>query len=98
VNDLRILQGIVTQLDLVKLHLVPCPRFLSALENAWAAAVGAIMSPSAITLYTIEPAIRAMASMVDYRIRTLPVVNDAAGGKVVVEVVTRRGLMAALKA
>jgi CBS domain-containing protein len=55
------------------------------------------MSPSAVTLYPIEPAIRAMALMVDYRIRTIPVVNDAAGGKVVVGVVARRDLMAALK-
>jgi CBS domain-containing protein len=69
VNDLRILQGIVTQL-----------------------------SPSAITLYPIEPVIRAMALMVDYRIRTIPVVNDAAGGKVVIGVVTRRDLMTALRA
>jgi CBS domain-containing protein len=38
-----------------------------------------------------------MALMVDYRIRTIPVVNDAAGGKVVVGVVTRRDLMAALR-
>jgi CBS-domain-containing membrane protein len=98
VNDLRILQGIVTQLDLFKLHLLPYPQFFPALENAWVSSVGAIMSPSVITLYPIEPAIRAMALMVDYRIRTIPVVNDAAGGKVVVGVVTRRDLMAALKA
>jgi CBS-domain-containing membrane protein len=98
VNDLRVLQGIVTQLDLFKLHLLPYPQFLPALETAWTSSVGAIMSPSVITLYPIEPAIRAMALMVDYRIRTIPVVNDAAGGKVVVGVVTRRDLMAALKA
>ena len=51
-----------------------------------------------ITLYPVEPAIRAMALMVDYRIRTIPVVADAAGGKVVVGVLTRRDLMIALKA
>ncbi len=98
VNDLRLLQGIVTQLDLFKLHLQPYPRFIPALENAWVSSVGAIMSPGAITLYPLEPAIRAMALMVDYRIRTIPVVNDAAGGKVVVGVLTRRDLITALKA
>ena len=98
VNDLMILQGIVTQLDLFKLHLLPYPPFIPALENAWVASVGAIMSPSAITLYPIEPAIRAMALIVDYHIRTIPVVNDAAGGKVVVGIVTRRDLMVVLKA
>jgi CBS domain-containing protein len=55
------------------------------------------MSPSVITLYPIEPDIRAMVLMVDYRIRTIPVVSDAAGGKLVVGVVTRRDLMVALK-
>jgi CBS-domain-containing membrane protein len=97
VNNLGALQGIVTQLDLFKLHLAPYPQFIPAMESAWVSSVGAIMSPSVITLYPIEPAIRGMALMVDYRIRTIPVVNDAAGGKVVVGVVTRRDLMAALK-
>jgi acetoin utilization protein AcuB len=97
VNDLRVLQGIVTQLDLFKLHLLPYPQALPAMEDAWVSSVGAIMSQSVITLYPIEPAIRAMALMVDYRIRTIPVVNDAAGGKVVVGVVTRRDLLAALR-
>lgn len=60
VDDLRVLRGIVTQLDLFKLHLLPYPQFLPALENAWISSVGAIMSPSVITLYPIEPAIRAM--------------------------------------
>ena len=98
VNDAWVLQGIVTQLDLFKLHLLPYPRFIPALEDAWVSSVGAIMSTSVIALYPVEPAIKAMALMVDYRIRTIPVVNDAAGGKVVVGVVTRRDLMAALKA
>jgi CBS domain-containing protein len=97
VNDLRTLQGIVTQLDLFKLHLLPYPHFVPALETAWASSVAAIMSSSVITLSPVEPAIKAMALMVDYRIRTIPVVNDAAGGKVVVGVVTRRDLMSALK-
>ena len=98
VNDLRVLVGIVTQLDLFKLHLLPYPRFVPVLEDAWVSSVGAVMSSSVVTLYPVEPAIRAMALMVDFRIRTIPVVNDAAGGKVVVGVVTRRDLMAALKA
>jgi CBS-domain-containing membrane protein len=98
VNDLRVLVGIVTQLDLFKLHLLPYPRFVPVLEDAWVSSVGAVMSSSVVTLHPVEPAIRAMALMVEYRIRTIPVVNDAAGGRVVVGVVTRRDLMAALKA
>lgn len=96
VDDLGTLQGIVTQLDLFKLHLLPYPQFIPALERPWISTVGSIMSPSVITLYPVEPAIKAMALMVDYRIRTIPVVNEAAGGKIVVGVVTRRDLMQAL--
>ena len=97
IDDLRVLQGIVTQLDLFKIHLEPYPRFIPAMESAWVSSVGAIMSQTVITLYPIEPAIKAMALMVEYRVRTIPVVNDAAGGRVVVGVITRRDLMAALK-
>jgi CBS domain-containing protein len=59
--------------------------------------VGAIMSAGVVAVYPDEPAINAMALMVDYRIRTLPVVTDTVGGKTVVGVVTRRDLAAALK-
>ena len=97
VSDLGTLQGIVTQLDLFKLELLPYPEFIPSLESTWTLTVDAIMSPSVITVYPVEPAIRAMALMVDHRIRTIPVVNDAAGGKVVVGVVTRRDLIAALR-
>jgi CBS domain-containing protein len=38
-----------------------------------------------------------MALMVEHRIRTIPVVNDTTAGTVVVGVVTRRDLAAALK-
>jgi CBS-domain-containing membrane protein len=98
VGDLGVLQGIVTQLDLFKLHLTPYPQFIPPLQSAWVSSVGAIMSPSVLTLYPVEPAIKAMALMVDYRVRTVPIVNDAAGGKVVVGVVTRRDLLAVLEA
>ena len=44
VNDLRVLVGIVTQLDLFKLHLLPYPRFVPVLENAWVSSVDAVMA------------------------------------------------------
>jgi CBS domain-containing protein len=67
------------------------------LESAWTPTVSAIMSPSVITLHAVEPAIRAMALMVEYRIRTIPVVTDTVAGEAVVGVLTRRDLVAALK-
>jgi CBS-domain-containing membrane protein len=97
VGDLGILQGIVTQLDLFKLELSPYPSFIPPLESAWTPTVSVIMSPSVITLHAVEPAIRAMALMVEYRIRTIPVVTDTVAGEAVVGVLTRRDLVAALK-
>jgi CBS-domain-containing membrane protein len=54
------------------------------------------MSRGVIALYPAEPAIKAMALMIDHRIRTIPIVDDTTAGTVLVGVVTRRDLSAAL--
>jgi CBS domain-containing protein len=97
VSDVGALQGLVTRLDLFKLYLLPYRKFIPALEDTWVSSVAAIMSPAVVTLRRVEPAIAAMALMVDYRIRTIPVVDDTVAGRTVVGVVTRRDLAAALK-
>jgi len=84
-------------LDLFKLYLLRYQRFIPALEETWISSVGGIMSRGVIALYPVEPAIKAMALMVDHRIRTIPIVSDQAAGPVVVGVVTRRDLASALE-
>lgn len=91
------LEGLVTRLDLFKLYLLPYRRFIPALEETWVSSVAAIMSRGVVALYPVEPAIKAVALMVDHRIRTIPIVTDTTAGHVVVGVVTRRDLTAALK-
>jgi CBS domain-containing protein len=97
VNENGVLQGLVTRLDLFKLYLLPYHRFIPVLEDTWVSSVGAIMSRGVIALYPVEPAIKAMALMVEHRIRTIPIVTDTVGGLTVIGVVTRRDLAVALK-
>lgn len=92
-----VLRGVVTQVDLFKLYLLPYRKFIPVLEATWVSSVAGIMSPAAVTLRPTDPAIAAMALMVDYRVRTIPVVDDTVAGRTVVGVVTRRDLAAALK-
>ena len=97
VNEAGVLLGLVTRLDLFKLYLLPYHRYIPVLEEAWVSSVGAIMSRGMIALSPVEPAIKAIALMVEYRVRTIPIVNDTVAGKVVVGVLTRRDLAGALK-
>jgi CBS-domain-containing membrane protein len=97
VDDAGVLQGLVTRLDLFKLYLLPYHRFIPVLEDTWVSSVGAIMSRGVVTLYPVEPAIKAVALMVEHRIRTIPIVTDTVAGRTVLGVVTRRDLAASLK-
>ncbi len=98
VNDVGALLGLVTRLDLFKLYLLPYRRFIPAIEDTWVSSVGAIMSRGVVALYGEEPAIKAIALMVEHGIRTIPIVAAGVKGPEVVGVLTRRDLAAALKA
>ena len=97
VNEAGALLGLVTRLDLFKLYLLPYRPYIPVLEDTWVSSVGAIMTRGVVALYPVEPAIKAMAMMVDYRIRTIPIVTDTTAGVTLVGVVTRRDLAAALE-
>jgi len=93
VDGLGILQGLVTRADLFKLYLAP--------YRGWPEPVAptavTIMSPLVITLRPGDQARKAIALMVDHRVRTIPIVIDTSGGPKLVGIVTRGNLAGALK-
>jgi CBS domain-containing protein len=97
VTDTGRLVGLVTRSDLFKAYLLAYRTFIPALEDTWVSSVGAIMSTGVVALYPIEPAIKAIALMLDHRLRTIPIVTDTVAGTTVVGIVTRRDLARALK-
>lgn len=96
VSDVGALLGLVSQLDLFRLYLLPYQRFIETIEDTWVSSVGAIMTRGVVAIYPKEPAIRAMALMVEHGIRTIPVVEDTAAGVTVIGVISRRDLTVVL--
>lgn len=96
-SDTGTLVGLVTRTDLFKVYLSPYRNFMPTIEEAWVSSVGTIMSRGVITLYPVEPAIKAVALMVAHHIRTIPIVTETTAGTTVLGVITRRDLAAALK-
>jgi CBS domain-containing protein len=96
-TEVGVLQGVVTRVDLFKLYLLAYRRFIPALEATWVSSVAGIMSPAVVALRPRDAAIAAMALMVDYRMRTIPIVDDTVAGRTAVGVITRRDLAAALQ-
>ena len=93
VDDNGVLKGLVTRLDLFKLYLRPSGTVTGGPDST----VEAIMTPGVIALHPRDRAMTAVQLMVNYRLRTIPIVTDMPDGPMVVGVVTRRDLAGALK-
>jgi CBS domain-containing protein len=96
VDELGVLQGLVSRADLLKRYLAPYRGFIAALGEVWTESVGAIMTRHPIALEPIEPAVKAIQLAVDHRLRTIPVVEAWSAGARLVGVITRRDLTRAL--
>jgi CBS domain-containing membrane protein len=96
VDELGVLQGLVTRVDLLKRYLIPYRRFIGTLEETWAGSIGAIMTRHPLVLLPGESAVKAIQLVVDHWLRTIPVVEESAAGARLVGVVTRGDLTRAL--
>lgn len=91
-----VLVGLVSRSDLFRLYLLPYAPFTSVVDTMPLCVVGSIMTRRVVTLTPGEPALRALALMVDHGVRMIPVVHDGPLGRHVVGVITRRNLLPAL--
>ena len=96
VDEVGVLQGLVTRADLLKRHLAPHRRFIVALDETWTESVSAIMTSHPLVVFPFDPAVKAIQLAVDHRLRTIPVVEESPAAGRLVGVVTRRDLTRAL--
>lgn len=96
VDELGVLQGLATRADLLKRHLAPYRRFITAVDEPWTVSVCAIMTRHPLVVRPVDAAVTAIHLAVDHRLRTIPVVEDSPDGARLVGVVTRGDLTRAL--
>ena len=96
VDELGVLHGLVTRVDLFKCYIGPQSRWLAAIDDKWASSVRAIMTRHPLVLRPFEPAAKAIQLVVDHGLRTIPVVEESGAVARLVGVVTRSDLARAL--
>jgi CBS-domain-containing membrane protein len=88
-----ILRGIVTKLDLLRAFRPQMRRFIPDLKLLWAERIEDLMSRGAISVEGDDPITVAVDTMIEARLRSLPVVERRPGGPVVVGVVSRSDVL-----
>jgi CBS domain-containing protein len=91
-----ILRGMVTKLDFLKTFRPDCRRIIPDLRSLWAERVEDVMSRGLVFVEPDEPVVAAVDTMVNTRLRSLPVVELRHGTPVLVGIVSRTDLLTCL--
>jgi CBS-domain-containing membrane protein len=91
-----LLCGLVTKLDLLRTFRLQLRRWIPDLRLLWAERVEDIMNRGAICAELDDPIVAAVDTMIQARLRSLPVVERRAEGPVVVGIVSRTDVLPCL--
>ena len=88
-----VLRGLVTKLDLLRAFRPQMRRWIPSLKLLWAERIEDVMSRSAISVRPDDPITVAVDTMIEARLRSLPVVERRAEGPVLVGIVSRTDVL-----
>jgi CBS domain-containing protein len=91
-----VLRGLVTKLDLLRTFRPQMRRFIPDLKLLWAERIEDLMSRGAISVEPDDPVTVAVDTMIETRLRSLPVVERRSGGPVVVGILSRKDVLPCL--
>lgn len=96
VDGRGVVQGLVTKLDLLRIFRLQLRHWIPDLRFFWAERVEDIMSRGAIDVAPDDPVVVAIDTMIDARVRSLPVVEPRREGRVLVGIVSRTDVLPCL--
>lgn len=88
-----VLRGLVTKLDLLRTFRPQMRRFIPDLKLLWAERIEDVMSRGTMSVEADDPITVAVDTMIEARLRSLPVVERRAGGPVLVGIVSRTDVL-----
>jgi CBS domain-containing protein len=91
-----VLRGLVTKLDLLRTFRPQMRRWIPDLKLLWAERIEDLMSRGAVSVEADDPVTVAVDTMIEARLRSLPVVDRRAEGPVLVGIVSRTDVLPCL--
>jgi CBS domain-containing membrane protein len=91
-----VLRGLVTKLDLLRTFRPPMRRFIPDLKLLRAERIEDLMSRGTIAVEADDPVTVAVDTMIESRLRSLPVVERRSGAPVLIGIVSRTDVLPCL--
>jgi CBS-domain-containing membrane protein len=91
-----VLRGLMTKLDLLRTFRPQMRRWILDLKLLWAERIENLMSRGSVSVEADDPITVAVDTMIEARLRSLPVVQRRAEGPVLVGIVSRTDVLPCL--